>query len=79
MDAVVVLASVADGKATLIAGVSGSALGRVKAGDVLGFVASKAGGKGGGRPDMAQGGANDGPALTAALAEVQQFVGAQFA
>ncbi len=79
VDAVVVLASVADGKATLIAGVSGSALGRVKAGDVLGFVASKAGGKGGGRPDMAQGGANDGPALTAALAEVQQFVGAQFA
>ncbi len=79
VDAVIVLASVADGKATLIAGVAGSALGRVKAGDVLSFVASRAGGKGGGRPDMAQGGANDGPELKAALAEVQRFVSTQAA
>ncbi len=54
VDAVVVLAGVQDGKAALVAGVSGSALGRVKAGDLLGEVARRIGGKGGGRPDMAQ-------------------------
>jgi alanyl-tRNA synthetase len=74
VNAVIVLASVADGKATLIAGVCGSALDRTRAGDVLGFVAGKAGGKGGGRPDMAQGGGNDGPGLREALADIQKFV-----
>ncbi|MFO1495273.1 MAG: alanine--tRNA ligase [Lysobacterales bacterium] len=73
-DAVVVLASAQDGKATLIAGVSGAALAKVKAGDVLGYVATRAGGKGGGRPDMAQGGGNDGPELKAALAEIAAYV-----
>ena len=69
-DAVIVLAGAADGKVALVAGVNGSALGKVKAGDVLGEVARKVNGKGGGRPDMAQGGGEDGPALQAALESV---------
>ena len=73
-DAVIVLAGVQDGKAALVAGVSGAALGRVKAGDVLADVAKQAGGKGGGRPDMAQGGGEDGPALENALAGVARWV-----
>jgi len=73
-NAVVVLASAQDGKAALVAGVSGTALDKIKAGDVLGHVASRAGGKGGGRPDMAQGGANDGQALKDALAGVAAYV-----
>ena len=73
-DAVIVLAGVEGGKAALVAGVVGSALGKVKAGDVLGDVARQAGGKGGGRPDMAQGGGEDGPALKAALAGVADWV-----
>jgi alanyl-tRNA synthetase len=73
-DSVVVLASAQDGKATLIAGVSGAALGRIKAGDVLGHVAAQAGGKGGGRPDMAQGGCNDVAELRGALATLPEFV-----
>ena len=73
-DAVIVLAGVQDGKAALVAGVSGSALGKVKAGDVLADVAKQAGGKGGGRPDMAQGGGEDGPALEKALSGVARWV-----
>jgi alanyl-tRNA synthetase len=73
-DAVILLATASEGKASLAAGVAGAALGKVKAGDVVSFVAAKIGGKGGGRPDMAQGGGEDGPALDAALAEVQGFV-----
>ena len=73
-DAVVVLAGVEGGKAALVAGVSGAALGKVKAGDVLADVARQAGGKGGGRPDMAQGGGEDGPALENALAGVVRWV-----
>ena len=63
-----------DGKASLVAGVGGSALGRVKAGDLLGEVARQINGKGGGRPDMAQGGGEDGPALQSALAGVAGLV-----
>ncbi|TZF90582.1 alanine--tRNA ligase [Cognatilysobacter lacus] len=74
VDAVVVLAGVHDGKASLIAGVSGAALGRVKAGDLLAEVARQIGGKAGGRPDMAQGGGDDGPALQSALAGVVDVV-----
>lgn len=74
VDAVVVLAGVQDGKASLVAGVGGSALGRVKAGDLLGDVARQINGKGGGRPDMAQGGGEDGPALAVALAGVVDMV-----
>jgi alanyl-tRNA synthetase len=73
-DAVIVLASAEDGKASLVAGVQGSALGKVKAGELLSHVAAQIGGKGGGRPDMAQGGGPDGPALVAALAGVPDWV-----
>ncbi|KFN41280.1 alanine--tRNA ligase [Arenimonas oryziterrae] len=73
-DAVILLASADDGKASLVAGVQGSALGRVKAGELLSHVAAQIGGKGGGRPDMAQGGGQDGPALLAALDGVRDWV-----
>ena len=73
-DAVIVLASASDGKASLVAGVQGRALGRIKAGELLAHVAAQIGGKGGGRPDMAQGGGQDGPALIAALAGVRGWV-----
>ncbi len=73
-DAVVVLAGASDGKAALVAGVSGKALGKVKAGELLAHVAAQIGGKGGGRPDLAQGGGDDGPALPAALAGVGDWV-----
>ncbi|MBY4596763.1 alanine--tRNA ligase [bacterium BD-1] len=73
-DAVILLASAADGKASLVAGVQGGALGKVKAGELLSHVASQIGGKGGGRPDMAQGGGSDGPELVAALADVPAWV-----
>ena len=73
-DAVVVLAGAADGKVCLIAGVSGAALGRIKAGELLGHVAGQIGGKGGGRPDMAQGGGEDGPQLGIALDGVRGWV-----
>ena len=66
-DTVILLAGVQDGKAALVAGVSGAALGKVKAGELLSHVAGQIGGKGGGRPDMAQGGGEDGPKLVAAL------------
>jgi alanyl-tRNA synthetase len=73
-DAVILLASATDGKASLVAGVQGSALKRVKAGELVAHVAGRIGGKGGGRPDMAQGGGDDGPALLAALADVPDWV-----
>jgi alanyl-tRNA synthetase len=79
-DAVIVLASAgADGKAALVAGVQGRALGPVKAGELLAHVAAQIGGKGGGRPDMAQGGGQDGPALVAALAGLREWVAARLA
>ncbi|MEN1939591.1 alanine--tRNA ligase [Luteimonas sp. MJ174] len=73
-DAVVLLAGASDGRAALVAGVSGNALGRIKAGELLSHVAAQVGGKGGGRADMAQGGGEDGPALEAALAAVPAWV-----
>ncbi|HEX5961638.1 MAG TPA: alanine--tRNA ligase [Rhodanobacteraceae bacterium] len=66
-DCVVLLASGRDGKAALVAGVHGAALARIKAGDVVAHVAKQIGGKGGGRPDMAQGGGSDSPALDGIL------------
>jgi alanyl-tRNA synthetase len=66
-DCVVLLASGHDGKVALVAGVHGTALGKVKAGEVVAHVAKQIGGKGGGRPDMAQGGGVDSPALDRAL------------
>lgn len=73
-DAVIVLAGAQDGKAALAAGVNGSATGRVKAGELLSHIAGQIGGKGGGRPDLAQGGGEDGPALATALAAVVEWV-----
>lgn len=73
-DAVIVLAGAEDGKAALVAGVSGAALGRFKAGDLLSHIAKRIGGKGGGRPDLAQGGGPDGQDLNKALAEVPDWV-----
>ncbi|WP_339802289.1 alanine--tRNA ligase [uncultured Marinobacter sp.] len=73
-EGVVVLASVADGKVTLVAGVTKSATGRVKAGDIMKHLAAMVDGKGGGRPDMAQGGGNDASALPAALESVAVWV-----
>jgi alanyl-tRNA synthetase len=73
-DAVIVLASAEAGKAALVAGVQGRALGKVKAGELLAHVAAQIGGKGGGRPDMAQGGGPDGPALVDALKGVGDWV-----
>ena len=73
-DAVIILAGAEGGKAALVAGVSGAAAGKVKAGDLLGHVAGQINGRGGGRPDMAQGGGDDGPALKDALAGVAAWV-----
>ncbi|WP_373637903.1 alanine--tRNA ligase [Klebsiella variicola] len=74
---VVVLATVADGKVSLIAGVSKDVTDRVKAGELVGMVAQQVGGKGGGRPDMAQAGGTDASALPAALASVKGWVSAK--
>jgi alanyl-tRNA synthetase len=73
--AAVVLASVIDGKVSLIAGVTPDLTGKVKAGELVNFVAQQVGGKGGGRPDMAQAGGTDAAALPAALASVAGWVG----
>ncbi|MEX9252604.1 alanine--tRNA ligase [Pseudenterobacter timonensis] len=75
--AVIVLATVAEGKVSLIAGVSKDVTDRVKAGELIGMVASQVGGKGGGRPDMAQAGGTDAAALPAALASVESWVSAK--
>ena len=73
--AAVVLASTSDGKVTLIAGVTANLTGRVKAGELVNMVAQQIGGRGGGRPDMAQGGGNDPVRLPGALAAVPNWVG----
>ncbi|URQ60130.1 alanine--tRNA ligase [Pantoea alhagi] len=75
--AVIVLATVADGKVSLIAGVTKDLTDRVKAGELIGAVAQQVGGKGGGRPDMAQAGGTDAQALPAALASVESWVSAK--
>jgi alanyl-tRNA synthetase len=76
-DCVVLLAAGADGKVALVGGVHGAALGRIKAGDVVAHVAALIGGKGGGRPDMAQGGGVDSPSLDAALAALPDWIAAR--
>jgi len=72
--AAIVLASVEDGKVQIAAGVTQDAVGRIKAGELVNFVASQVGGKGGGRPDMAMAGGNDPAALPAALERVREWV-----
>jgi alanyl-tRNA synthetase len=73
--AAIVLASVLEGKVSLIAGVTADATGKVKAGELVNFVAKQVGGKGGGRADMAQAGGTDPQALPQALAGVADWVG----
>jgi alanyl-tRNA synthetase len=73
--AVVLLAAgTADGKISVVGGVTADLTDRVKAGDLVGFVSSQVGGKGGGRSDMAMGGGNNLADLPAAIASVQQWV-----
>ena len=73
--AAIVLAAVNEGKVSLIAGVTADATSKVKAGELVNFVAQQVGGKGGGRADMAQAGGTDPQGLPAALAGVQAWVG----
>ncbi|REG59270.1 alanyl-tRNA synthetase [Paraburkholderia sp. BL6669N2] len=75
--AAIVLASVEGGKVSLIAGVTADASKKVKAGDLVNFVAQQVGGKGGGRPDMAQAGGTEPANLPAALAGVKGWVEGQ--
>jgi alanyl-tRNA synthetase len=72
---VVVLGSAVDGRVALIAGVTKDLTNRIQAGKVIGQVAQKVGGKGGGRPDMAEAGGDKPEALDAALGEVYEIVG----
>ena len=72
--AAIVLGSTEGGKVTLIAGVTSDLTNRIKAGDLVNHVATQVGGKGGGRPDMAQAGGTNPAALPAALESVQSWV-----
>jgi len=75
----VIIVAVVDGqKISLVAGVSKDLVGQFKAGDLMKHVATQVGGKGGGRPDMAQGGGDQPENLEAALASVQEWVASQF-
>ncbi|AVS70620.1 alanine--tRNA ligase [Paracidovorax avenae] len=73
--AAIVLAAVDGAKVQIAAGVTPDAMAKVKAGDLVNFVASQVGGKGGGKPDMAMAGGTDAAALPAALASVAGWVG----
>ena len=72
--AAIVLASAGSGKVSLIAGVTADLTGRIKAGELVNFVARQVGGKGGGRPDMAQAGGTEPAAVPAALASVRDWI-----
>jgi len=73
-NAVIVLAGVRDGQASLVVGVADMAQERVRAGDVLTHIVRCAGGRGGGRPGLAQGGSPDSPKLVRALAELEGWL-----
>ena len=73
--AAIVLAAVDGDKVQLAAGVTADSIGKVKAGELVNFVAQQVGGKGGGKPDLAMAGGTDAKALPAALASVQAWVG----
>ena len=77
--AVIVLATVADQKVSLVAGVTKDRIDQIKASELANLIAQQVGGKGGGRPDMAQAGGNDPAALEAALAKVPEWVRQQLA
>ncbi len=72
--AAIVLGSSEDGKVNLIAGVTADLTAKLKAGELVNFVAQQVGGKGGGRPDMAQAGGNDASKLAGALQSVKGWV-----
>ena len=78
-NAVILLAAVNDGKVSLCAGVSKPLTNKVKAGDLVKFTAEQVGGKGGGRPDLAQAGGSDVEKLPAVLDGVKDWVGAKLA
>ena len=75
--AAVILATVNDSKVSLVAGVTQDATDRIKAGDLVNHVAQQVGGKGGGRPDMAQAGGNDPSSLEDALKNVPDWIRSQ--
>ena len=77
--AIVLLAAVNDGKVSLCAGVSKPLTAKVKAGDLVKFAAEQVGGKGGGRPDLAQAGGSDAEKLPAMIESVKDWVGAKLA
>jgi len=77
--AIVLLAAVNDGKVSLCAGVSKALTGKVKAGDLVKFAAEQVGGKGGGRPDLAQAGGSDVEKLPAMIDSMKDWVGAKLA
>ena len=72
--AAIVLATVDGGKVQIAAGVTADSMGRIKAGDLVNFVAQQVGGKGGGKPDMAMAGGTEPAKLGAALASVREWV-----
>ncbi|QTR58116.1 alanine--tRNA ligase [Proteus mirabilis] len=72
--AIIVLSTISDGKVSLIVGVTKDLTAKIKAGELISFVAQQIDGKGGGRPDMAQAGGTDVEALPAALASVDEWV-----
>ena len=77
--AIVLLAAVNEGKVSLCAGVSKALTGKVKAGDLVKFAAEQVGGKGGGRPDLAQAGGTDADKLPEMLASAEEWVKAKLA
>ena len=74
---IVVLATVIEGKVSLVVGVSKDLTGKIKAGELINMVAEQVGGKGGGRPDMAMAGGTDSVALPGALESVEAWVKAK--
>jgi alanyl-tRNA synthetase len=72
--AMIVLASVNDGKVSIAAGVTKDLIGKVKAGELVNHVATQVGGKGGGKPEMAMAGGSDAAKLPEALASVEAWV-----
>ncbi len=77
--AAIVLASVNDGKVSLAAGVTADLIGKLKAGELVNFVALQVGGKGGGKPDMAMAGGTDASKLPQALASVNEWISGKLA
>ena len=72
--AIIVLSTTSGDKVSMIVGVTNDLTAKVKAGDLISFIAGQVGGKGGGRPDMAQAGGTDVNALPAAMASVEEWV-----